>query len=105
MRLDHWRGGSWGARNNSSYTCRSIDRSRCNPFTPLTPGSSSFSRYTEKMRLSLVAALAIALLTAAPDRPHRLPAVVTPEHYDLAFVVDLGRERFDGTETIRVNVA
>ena len=30
---------------------------------------------------------------------------MTPDHYDLAFVVDLGRERFDGTETIRVNVA
>jgi len=30
---------------------------------------------------------------------------VTPDHYDLAFVVDLGHERFEGTETIRVQVA
>ena len=51
------------------------------------------------------ALLALALLTAAPDPPpHRLPSTVTPEHYDLAFVVDLNRERFEGTETIRVNV-
>src|SRR6185295_11427313 len=34
----------------------------------------------------------------------RLPTTVTPEHYDLAFVVDLAHERFEGTETIRVNV-
>jgi aminopeptidase N len=35
----------------------------------------------------------------------RLPASVTPEHYDLAFTLDLQRERFEGTETIRVRVA
>src|SRR6185295_7541839 len=64
-----------------------------------------FPDYTEKMRLLSAATLALALLTAAPEAPHRLPATVTPDHYDLAFVVDLGRERFDGTETIKVNVA
>ena len=37
-----------------------------------------------------------------PLRAQRLPATVTPDHYDLAFVVDLARERFEGTETIRV---
>ncbi len=30
---------------------------------------------------------------------------MTPVHYDLKFVVDLPRERFEGTETIRVQVA
>jgi len=35
----------------------------------------------------------------------RLPTIVTPEHYDLAFAVDLAHARFEGTETIRVTVA
>src|SRR4029450_11969797 len=30
---------------------------------------------------------------------------IRPDHYDLAFVVDLTHERFEGTETIRVEVA
>jgi aminopeptidase N len=51
------------------------------------------------------ALLAAVLLSASPASAQRLPAGVTPEHYDLAFVVDLAHERFDGTETIRVNVA
>jgi aminopeptidase N len=45
------------------------------------------------------------LLTAIPASAQRLPTTVTPDHYDLAFVVDLARERFDGAETIRVKVA
>src|SRR4051812_47420492 len=49
--------------------------------------------------------LALTLLAAVPAAAQRLPGGVTPEHYDLAFVVDLIHERFDGTETIRVNVA
>src|SRR3954464_15973261 len=49
--------------------------------------------------------LALTLLAALPASAQRLPGGVTPEHYDLAFVVDLVHERFDGTETIRVNVA
>jgi aminopeptidase N len=56
------------------------------------------------MRLVL-AFLATALLTALPASAQRLPTTVTPDHYDLAFVVDLARERFEGTETIRVHVA
>jgi aminopeptidase N len=55
--------------------------------------------------MRLLSVVAGALLLAVADLPHRLPTTVTPEHYDLAFVVDLGRERFEGTETIRVNVA
>src|SRR5262245_47380266 len=56
------------------------------------------------MHRRLLPAAIIALLCALPASAQRLPATVTPDHYDLAFVVDLGRERFDGTETIRVRV-
>ena len=41
---------------------------------------------------------------AAPARADRLPAGIAPSHYDLAFTVDLARARFDGVETIRVQV-
>src|SRR5229473_6415292 len=57
------------------------------------------------MQLRLPVLIGIALLTALPASAQRLPTTVTPDHYDLAFVVDLTRERFDGTETIRVRVA
>jgi aminopeptidase N len=57
------------------------------------------------MRLRSLAILAAALLRALPASAQRLPTLVTPDHYDLAFIVDLGRERFEGTETIRVQVA
>src|SRR3954468_5479898 len=66
--------------------------------------ASSSTSYTGEMRLVPVF-LALTLLAAVPASAQRLPGGVTPEHYDLAFVVDLVHERFDGTETIRVNVA
>jgi len=47
----------------------------------------------------LAAALAFAPL---PLYAQRLPTLVTPDHYDLAFAVDLAHNRFDGTETIKV---
>jgi aminopeptidase N len=47
----------------------------------------------------------LLLSTALPASAQRLPTNITPEHYDLAFVVDLARERFEGTETIRVRLA
>jgi aminopeptidase N len=51
------------------------------------------------------AAGAIALLSApAAARADRLPAGVVPSHYDLAFTVDLARARFEGVETIRVDI-
>jgi aminopeptidase N len=50
-------------------------------------------------------ALTAFLLVAVPAVAQRLPTVITPDHYDLAFVVDLTHERFEGTETIRVQVA
>ena len=36
--------------------------------------------------------------------PSACPPTATPEHYDLAFVVDIAGQRFDGTETIRVRI-
>lgn len=48
---------------------------------------------------------ALSVLTAVPAAAARLPAIVVPRHYDLAFVVDLPGARFDGTETIRVTVS
>src|SRR5580765_3456488 len=57
------------------------------------------------MRLTFLASLAGILLIALPASAQRLPTIVTPSHYDLAFSVDLNRERFEGTETIRVEVA
>jgi aminopeptidase N len=52
------------------------------------------------------AAVAIAfLLTSLPARAERLPAGVVPNHYDLGFAVDLARARFQGIDTIRVDIA
>src|SRR5262245_60150516 len=55
----------------------------------------------------LRAPLVFILLLAAPAiaRAQRLPTTVTPDHYDLGFTIDLARARFDGTETIRGQVA
>ena len=50
------------------------------------------------------APLLLLLLFATPVCAQRLPPTATPEHYDLAFVVDIGGKRFDGTETIRVRI-
>ena len=57
------------------------------------------------MPFRLFACASLVALSALPASAQRLPATVTPDHYDLSFVVDLAHERFDGTETIRVTVA
>ena len=56
------------------------------------------------MRTRSVALVAAVLLSVLLASAQRLPTIVTPEHYDLAFAVDLTRERFEGTETIRIRV-
>jgi aminopeptidase N len=56
------------------------------------------------MRAICALLLVLGTLAAAPSGALRLPTIVTPDHYDLSFVVDLRHNRFDGTETIRVNV-
>ena len=62
------------------------------------------------MRLRWIAPFAVIPLIllvqlAMPVRAQRLPPTATPEHYDLAFVVDIPNKRFEGTETIRVRLA
>src|SRR5262245_57387655 len=57
------------------------------------------------MPTRLASLIALLCLTAIPASAQRLPTIVTPEHYDLAFVVDLKHERFEGTETIKLRVA
>jgi aminopeptidase N len=47
----------------------------------------------------------VVLCAAGAARAERLPTTVTPSHYDLSFIVDLQRARFEGSETIRVDVA
>jgi len=50
--------------------------------------------------------IAVLLLTliGAPAFAQRLPVSVRPDHYTLAFDVDLANKRFEGTETIRVRL-
>src|SRR6187200_2407464 len=57
--------------------------------------------------IALFAVIPLILLVqlAMPVRAQRLPPTATPEHYDLAFVVDIPNKRFEGTETIRVRLA
>jgi aminopeptidase N len=45
-----------------------------------------------------------ALSLSSPAQAQRLPTTVVPDHYDLAFDVDLGTARFSGTETIHVRL-
>ncbi len=52
----------------------------------------------------ILTALPFALFLAVPASAQRLPATVSPEHYDLKFSVDLNQARFEGTETIRVQI-
>src|SRR3954453_15544113 len=57
------------------------------------------------MRARVSVLISVLVLAALPASAQRLPHTVLPDHYDLAFTVDLARERFEGTETIRVQVA
>ena len=54
--------------------------------------------------VGLIAALLMLPLLVPPVDAQRLPQTVTPEHYDLSFVVDILRQRFEGDETIHVRV-
>jgi len=56
------------------------------------------------MKSVFLRAAALVVAVASPAAAQRLPATVTPDHYDLAFAVDIPHNHFDGTETIRVQV-
>ncbi len=73
-------------------------------FYPAPRAGVKFSRYTGGMRLTALAALAVTLLAALPASAQRLPTTVTPVALRPGVRVDLNRERFEGTETIRVQV-
>jgi len=47
----------------------------------------------------------LCLLACSPAGAQRLPTTITPNHYDLAFDVDLATARFEGVETINVSLA
>jgi aminopeptidase N len=57
-------------------------------------------------RLSPALGLALLFLPLGATRlsAQRLPQTASPEHYDLALVVDIGGKRFEGTETIRIRL-
>jgi aminopeptidase N len=55
------------------------------------------------MRSLLAGLVAGVVLSPVPLIAQRLPTIVIPDHYDLAFAVDLRHNRFEGTETIRVH--
>src|SRR5262245_24037819 len=46
----------------------------------------------------------LCLIACSPAGAQRLPTTVVPEHYDLAFDVDLTKARFEGVETIKVSL-
>ncbi|HTK28697.1 MAG TPA: M1 family metallopeptidase [Vicinamibacterales bacterium] len=54
--------------------------------------------------VKFVPAAAAALLLASPAAAQRLPRTAVPDHYDLRFAVNVAQARFDGIETIRVQV-
>jgi aminopeptidase N len=56
------------------------------------------------MATRILLVLIAVLSTAIPTFGQRLPTGVRPDHYDLAFDVDLAAARFDGNETIRVRL-
>jgi aminopeptidase N len=57
------------------------------------------------VKRALATAVFLSLFGGHTALGARLPTTITPDHYDLKFVVDLANARFDGTETIRVLVA
>ena len=57
------------------------------------------------MRRALPLLVLVVCSWASPAGAQRLSGGVTPEHYQLAFSVDLAHARFDGDVTIRVAIA
>ena len=55
-------------------------------------------------RIVIVVAVLLAGVVCLDPSAERLPVLVRPSHYDLAFDVDLARARFEGVETIAVQI-
>src|SRR6185295_18032299 len=60
--------------------------------------------YTGSMRRTLALVILTVVIGPSAAGAQRLPMAVVPDHYDLAFTIDLNRERFSGDETIHVRV-
>jgi aminopeptidase N len=58
-----------------------------------------------RVRAAVAPPCVLFLLACGAANAQRLPATVLPEHYDLAFDVDLAAARFAGTETIQVRLS
>ena len=56
------------------------------------------------MRARILAACLLWTLGGGAAGAQKLPGTVIPEHYTIAFDVDLDRARFTGIETIRVRI-
>ncbi len=54
--------------------------------------------------LRAISTLVLLSLCSIPVFAQRLPRTVLPSHYDLSFLVDLEHARFEGTETIHVQI-
>src|SRR5262245_60608116 len=70
------------------------------------PRPARFAGRLASMRFGLHAAplCTLLFLACAPAQAQRLTGTVVPEHYDLAFDVDLAHAQFKGIETIRVRL-
>lgn len=68
-------------------------------------GTCRLRRTAFAWRLVLLIAGTLGLVGAGEAHAQRLPTTVRPEHYELAFDIELSRARFTGTEAIHVQVA
>lgn len=67
-------------------------------------GTSRLGRTACAWRVALLVAGALGFAGARDAHAQRLPTTVRPEHYELAFDIDLSRARFSGIEAIHVQV-
>ena len=74
------------------------------PFCRQAASGVKLPRTLSGMPLRSACVLILLLTGAATASAQRLPSTVRPDQYDLHFVVDIAHARFDGTETIRVDV-
>ncbi len=93
--LDRWH-GCWSDNNSNRRTSRS---SQCLTITPLEASGQVLRLHLGHAECRQNGAFPAGLSAVADAQ--RLPGTAIPEHYDLAFDVDLAGARFEGTETIR----
>ena len=92
--LDGWHRGSLSPCNNRNNTCTRSDPSQL----------YFYSKLAGMVKRALLASVLMAAFAPGSALAQRLPRTATPSHYDLKFSVDLSHARFDGVETIRVDI-